>query len=98
MIDKPLFVPLKTEFYEAFVNGTKDTEYRRYGPGWHEGTCWVGRPVVISKGYGKQTRRKGIIRSFKIIHGSTLPGDAVEKCYGTKDIELAAIGIDLYER
>lgn len=28
---KPLFIPLKSEFYEAFCNGTKDTEYRPYG-------------------------------------------------------------------
>lgn len=95
MNNKSLFVPLKTEYYEAFVSGEKDIEYRKYGPGWNERTCWVGRPVVISKGYGKQNRRTGIIRSFDIINGSTLPGDSVEKCYGTKDIQLAAIGIDL---
>jgi hypothetical protein len=29
---KPLFIPLKTEFYEAFKSRTKDTEYRKgYG-------------------------------------------------------------------
>ena len=93
---KPLFIPLKTEYYQAFVLGEKDTEYRKYGPGWNERTCWVGRPVVISKGYGKQNRTCGVIRSFAIIDGSSIPGDSVEKCYGTNDIQLAAIGIDLY--
>lgn len=95
MSNKPLFIPLKTEYYEAFVSGEKDTEYRKYGPGWNERTCRVGRSVVISKGYGKQNRRNGVIRSFDIIDGFTLPGDSVKKCYGTKDIQLAAIGIDL---
>ena len=92
---KPLFIPLKTEYYEAFIAGTKNIEYRRYGRGWNEKTCEVGREVVLSKGYGKQNRRVGVIISFDIIHGSSLPGDSVEKCYGTKDIQLAAIGIDL---
>ena len=65
---KPLFIPLKTEYYEAFIAGTKNTEYRRYGRGWNEKTCEVGREVVLSKGYGKQNRRVGVIISFDIIH------------------------------
>jgi hypothetical protein len=31
-MSKPLFIPLKAEFFEAFERGEKDTEYRVYGP------------------------------------------------------------------
>ena len=30
--EKPLFIPLKREYFEAFEAGTKDTEYRRHPP------------------------------------------------------------------
>ena len=29
-----LFIPLKTAYYDAFVDGSKTVEYRRYGKGW----------------------------------------------------------------
>ena len=45
---KPLFVPLKTQYYEAFVAGTKDTEYRKHGPRWNADTCKVGREVTLT--------------------------------------------------
>lgn len=90
---KPLFVPLKKQYYEDFVTGNKDTEYRKYGPGWNERTCQIGRTVVISMGYGKYRRSKGIIRSFDVIDSSTIP--SAREVYGPVKIELAAIGIDL---
>lgn len=92
---KPLFVPLKREYYEEFVSGNKDTEYRKYGPGWNERTCQIGRPVVISMGYGKNRRSKGIIRSFDVISGTNI--SSAREVYGTSKIELAAIGIDLID-
>ncbi|OPY70470.1 MAG: hypothetical protein A4E62_01557 [Syntrophorhabdus sp. PtaU1.Bin002] len=61
---KPLFIPLKREHFEAFENGTKTTEFRQYGPRWNERTCVVGRPVVLSLGYGKQRRLEGLITAF----------------------------------
>ena len=90
---KPLFVPLKREYYEEFISGNKNVEYRKYGPGWNERTCQVGRPIVISLGYGKNRRSKGIIRSFEIINSATIP--SAREVYGPVKIELAAIGIDL---
>lgn len=63
---KPLFVPLNTEHYEAFEDGSKDTEYRLYGARWNEKTCIVGRPAVLSKGYGKQNRMNRVISSFEV--------------------------------
>jgi hypothetical protein len=62
---KPLFIPLYTEFYEEFKNGTKNIEFRAYGPRWNEKTCVVGRPVVLSKGYGKQNRLNGVVADFE---------------------------------
>lgn len=61
---KALFIPLKREYYEAFEVGKKDTEYRRPGGRWNSKTCIPGREVVLSLGYGKQRRLKGVIKSF----------------------------------
>jgi len=77
---KPLFIPLKTEYFEAFKAGTKTFEYRRYGPRWNERTCPVGRPVVLSKGYGKQHRLTGVVAEFRQRYMAT--NDWLD-CYGT---------------
>lgn len=100
-MEKPLFIPLKTEFYEAFENGTKIYELRKYGKRWNEETCEVGRPVVLSKGYGKQSRMQGIISDFGKHRGETF-SDAYRKdikaVYGTDKIDIAMIRIsDLRE-
>ena len=86
---KPLFIPLKTEFFEAFENGTKDTEYRLYGPRWNERTCVVGREVVLSHGYGNKRRLRGIVAGFEISWEPTKT-EAWQKCYGGKDSSGAA--------
>lgn len=86
---KPLFIPLKTEFYEAFCDGTKDTEYRLHGPRWNERTCAIGRPVVISKGYGTKSRRTGVVAGFEASHAPTWT-DAWRKCYGDESRGKAA--------
>lgn len=62
---KPLFIPLKAKYYDQFCAGEKDTEYRPFGPRWNEKTCFPGRPVVLSRGYGKQNRLYGHVESFK---------------------------------
>ena len=98
MSEKPLFVPLKAEFFEAFASGAKKDELRRYGPRWNETTCAVGRVVTLSRGYGKAQRLSGIIRAFKKQHGSTFGSmyrASIEKIYGTVDVWIACIGIEL---
>lgn len=93
---KPLFIPLNTEFYEAFKNGSKTEELRAYGPRWHEETCRPGREVILSKGYGKNNRMIGEIFSFKRQHGSTFGStyrNSIIKIYGTLDIDIACISI-----
>jgi hypothetical protein len=86
---KPLFIPLKTEFFEAFENGTKDTEYRLYGPRWNERTCSIGRQVVLSHGYGTKRRLRGVVIGFEASHAPTWT-DAWRKCYGDESKGMAA--------
>lgn len=64
MSTTPLFIPLKREFFEAFKRGDKDKEYRPLGPRWNARTCTIGRPVVLSLGYGKAHRLTGVITGF----------------------------------
>jgi hypothetical protein len=45
----PLFIPLRTAFFDAFAAGRKSV--RRYGPRWNDRTCVVGRSVIVNKGY-----------------------------------------------
>ncbi len=90
--EKPLFIPLKSEFYEAFERGDKDTEYRAYGPRWNEKTCRVGRAVVLSHGYGKKRRIAGTIAGFRKSSDAT-PG--FKTCYGEKAAMMACIKITI---
>lgn len=93
---KPLFIPLKTEYFKAFEDGSKNTEFRIYGPRWNEKICAVGRKVVLSKGYGKQSRIHGTISSFIITHSSLLDAEnrqAVKDIYGDDDVVVALIGM-----
>ena len=97
MPEKPLFIPLKTEWYEAFERGDKGEELRLYGPRWNERTCRVGRAVVLSKGYGKAHRMAGRIWKFKRQHGSTFGStykNAIQRTYGTLNVEIACISIE----
>lgn len=94
----PLFIPLKREFYEAFERGDKTEEYRLYGPRWNEKTCVVGRPVVLSLGYGKQHRMTGVISYFSVQRGSNMQGFqriALRHVYGTTDLDVACIAITI---
>ena len=65
-IEKPLFIPLKGEHYDAFERGDKTTEYRAYGPRWNEKTCHPYRWATLSRGYGKKNRMMGVIGKSEI--------------------------------
>jgi len=94
--NKPLFVPLETEFFELFESGKKTEELRLYGPRWNEKTCAPGRAVTLSKGYGKQARLTGKIYKFKKQHGSLFGStyrEQIESVYGSLDVEIACISI-----
>ena len=78
---KPLFIPLKGEFFDAFVRGEKRTEYRLRNKRWNLEVCAVGRRVVLSRGYGKGRRLTGTIVGCHYDHlPSRLPGWL--DCYG----------------
>ncbi len=92
-----LFIPLKTEFYEAFEAGLKRNEYRLYGKRWNEKTCAVGRGVLLSKGYGKKNRLKTKVATFRKVDARSLPQsvqDDILACYGTLDEPIADIGME----
>ena len=89
-----LFIPLKTEYFEAFDAGSKDTEYRPYGPRWNERTCRVGRPVILSKGYGRARRLRGVIAGFTRARPSQ-PSAAWRECYGDRECDMACITIEI---
>ena len=96
MSEHPLFVPLRSEYYEAFKAGKKTDELRIYGPRWNERTCAVGRAVVLSKGYGKKNRMTGRVWKFKRQHGSTFGSTykaSILDCYGTLDVWMAVISV-----
>jgi hypothetical protein len=77
--EKPLFIPLKSEYYNAFCDGSKTVEYRLYGQRWNERTCRVGRRVTLSKGYGKKHRRHGVIIGFAV---QKMSSEDWLACYG----------------
>jgi hypothetical protein len=95
---KPLFVPLRTEFFEQFKNRTKSTEYRLYGSRWNERHCSPGRRVTLSHGYGKHARLYGQINGFSRYPASIIPTadqKDVLSVFGRLDVELACIEIEL---
>jgi len=98
---KPLFIPLKSEFYDGFLSGDKRSELRLYGPRWNERTCPAGRAVILSKGYGKRNRITGVICQFlkrdARTFGSTYQNEIL-RCYGTLDKPIAELRIKLDER
>lgn len=96
MNEKPLFIPLKTEYFNAFKSGEKTEELRKYGKRWTIANC-EGREVVLSKGYGNHERLIGTVWRVKKQHGSTFGSTykkAIKECYGTLDIEICCISIN----
>ena len=95
---KPLFIPLRTEFFEAFLRGDKRSELRLYGPRWNERTCPPGRPVILSKGYGKAHRLNAVISVFlkrdARTFGSTYQA-SILSIFGTLDKPIAEIRLEV---
>jgi len=101
---KPLFIPLKREYYEQFAAGTKTKELRKYGPRWNEKHCYPGRRVTLSLGYGKAHRLTGTVIGFRHTSGfdywgtsqwNTDTAQAILDVYGTLDVQIAEIEINL---
>lgn len=93
-IQKPLFIPLRREYFAQFESGDKQEEYRPFGPRWNERTCTIGRAVVLSLGYGKARRLHGRIVGFSKSH-EICNTDAWRACYGAHSGPAACIRIAL---
>ena len=65
MHDRPLFIVLRREWFDAFGSGSKTDEWRRYGPRWNEKTCRIGRRVILSLGYTPR-RLFGVVVAFRV--------------------------------
>lgn len=92
-----LFIPLKAEYYYAFLNGTKTWEYRVYDSRWNFQTCRPGRRVELSCGYGAHDRAAGwLVDVMPILHPQNMP--AWRACYGPEPRLGIALKIDLIAR
>ena len=96
-MSKKVFVPLTTKFFYQFKNEGKRFELRRLGGPWNTNNIYSSRPVVLSKGYGKYERIKGIIGAvhvgslnqiFKIIPYRLIIADAKSKREAIESVEL----------
>ncbi len=93
---KPVFIPLKHQYFEAFKSGHKKIEYRRVGGQFILSNCFSGREVTLSLGYGTRSRLQGtVIRSW--VKHYEHPTGAIAECYGPEPIDIIAIEI-LVER
>jgi hypothetical protein len=94
MGSKPLFIPLKREYFEAFAANKKTVEIRKYGPRWNERTCFQGRPVLLSLGYGKTQRLERYIRCTSVVPAIALTQEIqcdLRAIYGNLDFEAIVI-------
>lgn len=99
MSKKPLFIPLNTEYFNQFLIGEKTSELRLYGPRWNEHTCFIGRDVTLSKGYGKYHRLHGVISEFHKRDAKTFGStyrNSIQKLYGTLEKPIAEIRIRIW--
>ena len=90
---KPLFVPLKGEYFDAFASGAKNTEYRLYGKRWNERTCRIGRAVTLSRGYSG-ARLRGHVSDFFVLAGCR-SADFLACYQDAVDAQMACIQIRL---
>ena len=94
----PLFIALKTEFFESFRSGEKTEELRTYGPRWNERTCTPGRPATLSRGYGRHERIAATVKGFAKRPAASLNSEqrkAVLKIFGTLKVEIAVITLTI---
>lgn len=92
--EKPLFIPLKRAYFEAFARGEKVEEFRPEGKRWNARTCRIGRPVILSLGYGKQQRMRGVVSGYRSSAEPTKT-EAWRDCYGRRECLAACIGIQI---
>lgn len=90
----PLFVPLKTEWFDRFASGEKTVEWRLFGKRWNRETCIAGRAIILSKGYGKYARLHGTIERVAVVRRDAAPR-AAQELFPVGD-EFIAIHVHLH--
>jgi len=60
-IDKPLFLPLNTFWFNEFAYGRKKWEIRGIGNQYNKKTVRIGREVTLRRGYNTNDELGGII-------------------------------------
>lgn len=62
----PMFIPLMSQWFDAFNSGSKSIEWRVYNARWNRQSAHRGRDVVLSKGFTR-TRLSGfVVKSRKV--------------------------------
>lgn len=90
---RPIFLPLKRAFFEAFENGEKDTEYRLHGPRWNGSVITPGRAVTLSLGYSGR-RRNGVVKKTWVdTNPKALRG--WKECYPNSEADAFCFQIEL---
>ena len=64
---RPMFIPLKREWYEAFARGEKTVEYRLPKGAFAPHHCAPGRPVVLSLGWSGNGRLNARIVAYALV-------------------------------
>ena len=90
---KPLFCPLRKEYYLQFKSGLKTTEYRAYGRGWNEKTCAIGRLINLSLGYNGE-RLLAEIKNISIVDIADAPQVAID-LYAHRASKIICIDVNL---
>lgn len=70
---QPLFVPLRRQYWIAFRDGRKRTEYRLYRGQWTTQSVWQGRKVILSLGYSGD-RLFGVVTRVRTLRARDVPG------------------------
>jgi len=64
-IVRTLFIPLQAGNDDSFFTEIQRPEFRIAGRRWNARNCAPDRPVVLSRGYGKQARLVGSIVAYE---------------------------------
>lgn len=72
--DKPLWIPLKTEYFVAFERGEKAIEYRLYGGQWTERSVVPGRAAVLGHGYSGRRLSATVVKLEKRVMDTQIYG------------------------
>lgn len=63
---RPLFIPLRRQWFEAFASGHKRVEWRAYGTRWNLQTAFRGRLVTLSLGYSGARLAGTVLRTRRV--------------------------------